>query len=443
MLACACAGPDSPAASAQSASGAVTAYEGARLIVGDGRTVIDDGVMVVEGGKLTAVGPRSKVSVPAAAARVSLTGKTVMPVLVDLHSHVGFSKEGIFEPEHYTRENIVDQLRRLEYYGVGAILSLGTDVGPDTFVLREEQRAGKLDTVRMFLAGRGFVAPGGGPPVSPLEHVPFEVDRPGLARLLVRELAAQKVDMVKLWVDDRQGTKPKLAPDVYRAVIDEAHKQKLRVMAHVWYLDDAKDLLKAGIDGFAHTIRDRVVDSEFIQMAKSRNVWVCSASSVQTVPTPEWIDHAALAETVAPATISALKARLKTPPNAARSSQVVQTLLTNIKTLYDAGVPICFGTDTVTPNHFYGFNEHIELASYVRAGLTPAQAIGIATETSARLLGVTDLGSLQQGKSADFIVLDANPIDDIGNTLKISAVYRRGAAVNRAALKKAWSAPTS
>ena len=223
MLACACAGPDSPAASAQSASGAVTAYEGG-LIVGDGRTVIDDGVMVVEGGKLTAVGPRSKVSVPAAAARVS-DGQ-------DRHAGVGRSPlprrflEGgdlrarALHARKHRRPVAPSRVLRL-----GAILSLGTDVGPDTFVLREEQRAGKLDTVRMFLAGRGFVAPGGGPPVSPLEHVPFEVDRPGLARLLVRELAAQKVDMVKLWVDDRQGTKPKLAPDVYRAVIDEAHKQ--------------------------------------------------------------------------------------------------------------------------------------------------------------------------------------------------------------------------
>ncbi|MBI2835135.1 MAG: amidohydrolase family protein, partial [Acidobacteria bacterium] len=260
---------------------AVTVFEGARLIRGDGSAPLEDAAFVVEAGILKAVGPRGQVSAPARATRVSLSGKTVIPVLVDLHAHVGFSRDGVFAPEHYTHDNIVDQLKRLEYYGVGAILSLGTDVGVDTFRIRDEQRAGQAGGATLYLAGRGFVAPGGGPPVAPLEHVPYEVERPGLGRIFVRELAAQKVDMVKIWVDDRNGTKPKLAPEVYRAIIDEAHKQGLRVMAHVYYLEDAKALVRAGVDGFAHLVRDRDVDDEFVQLMKEHKVFTCAALGVQ------------------------------------------------------------------------------------------------------------------------------------------------------------------
>src|SRR3990172_10518513 len=286
---------------------AVIVFEGARVIVGDG-SVVEDGVLVVRDGVIENVGPRGATSLPPDPSPVSLQGKTLMPLLVDIHGHIGFLKDGVFAAEHYGSENILDQLRILESFGVGAFMSLGTDVGPDAFRIREDEGAGRMGGARLLVAGRGFVAPEGGPTVSPLEHVPHEVDRPEIARLLVRDLADRKVDMVEVWVDDRNGTRPKLPPEIYRAVIDEAHARGLRVMAHVYYLEDAKELLRAGVDGFAHMVRDQELDEEFLRLAKERNVFQAAALAIQSKPADKgWLQDPAFRRAASPAAITRLE----------------------------------------------------------------------------------------------------------------------------------------
>ena len=372
---------------------------------------------------------------PPGASRVSLQGKTVMPLLVDIHGHIGFLKDGVFAAEHYGAENVIDQLRMLESFGVGAFLSLGTDIGPDAFRIREEQRAGRLGGARLLVAGRGFVAPGGGPTISPLEHVPYEVDRPEIARLLVRDLAERDVDMVKVWADDRNGTRPKLAPEIYRAVIDEAHARGLRVMAHVYYLEDAKDLLRAGVDGFAHMVRDQELDEEFVRLAKERNVFQAAALAIQAKPVGSgWLQDPAFWEKT-PAHVVARLERGETGlpgmPTAEQTERFKALMRKNVTKLKAAGIRIALGGDTGIPTRFVGYNEHLELQALVDAGLTPLEALAAGTRVGAEVLGLRDLGTLAPGKSADFLVLDENPVENIANTTKIAAIYRKGLAIAR------------
>jgi imidazolonepropionase-like amidohydrolase len=412
---------------------ALTVFEGARVIVGDG-SVVEDAVVVVRDGVIESIGPKGA-AVPAGAALVSFQGKTVMPLLVDIHGHIGFLKDGVFAAEHYGPENILDQLRILESFGVGAFMSLGTDIGPDAFRIREDQRGGKLGGARLLVAGRGFVAPGGGPTISPLEHVPYEVDRPEIARLLVRDLAERRADMVKVWVDDRNGTRPKLPPEIYRAVIDEAHARGLRVMAHVYYLEDAKDLLRAGVDGFAHMVRDQELDEEFVRLAKQRNVFQAAALAIQAKPVGSgWLQDPAFRERT-PALVVARLERGETglpgSPTPEQTERFKALMRKNVSKLHSAGIRIALGGDTGIPTRFVGYNEHLELQALVDAGLTPLEAISAGTRVGAEILGLDDLGTLAPGKSADFLVLDANPVENIANTTKIAAVYRSGLAIER------------
>ena len=412
---------------------ALTVFEGARVIVGDG-SVVEDAVVVVRDGAIESVGPEGA-AVPPGAALVSLQGKTVMPLLVDIHGHIGFLKEGVFAAEHYGPENILDQLRILESFGVGAFLSLGTDIGPDAFRIREDQRGGKLGGARLLVAGRGFVAPGGGPTISPLEHVPYEVDRPEIARLLVRDLAERRADMVKVWVDDRNGTRPKLPPEIYRAVIDEAHARGLRVMAHVYYLEDAKDLLRAGVDGFAHMVRDQEIDEEFVRLAKERNPFQAAALAIQAKPVGSgWLQDPAFRESTPPDVVARLErgeTGLPGSPTPEQTERFKALMRKNVSKLHSAGIRIALGGDTGIPTRFVGYNEHLELQALVEAGLTPLEAITAGTSVGAEILGLRDVGTLAPGKSADFLVLDANPVENIANTTKIAAVYRSGLAIER------------
>ena len=231
-------------------AGGAVVYEGARLIVGDGKT-IESSAFVVENGRISQVGARGQIKAPAGASRVDLTGKTVMPAIVDAHTHMPTE-----------RQALVDLLQRKAYFGVAAVISMGQDNNDVAFQLRQDPVPG---AARLRTVGRGLTAPEPG-----RTEAPYWVTTEAEARKAVQELAAKKVDMVKIWVDDRDGKYKKLTPELYGAIIDEAHKNKLRVTAHIYTLDDAKGLLRAGLDGFAHTVRDKDIDDEFVGLAKKQ-----------------------------------------------------------------------------------------------------------------------------------------------------------------------------
>jgi imidazolonepropionase-like amidohydrolase len=241
------------------------AFEGARLITGDGGAPIESSAFIIDGNRFTAVGRRGEITVPAAATRIDLTGKTVIPALIDAHVHMGYRKGLSFGPENYTRENLLDTLNRFAYFGVAAILETGTARGDLAYELRAELPPGALYRT----AGRGFGMPNAGPG-GPMRDSAYGVTTEAESRRDVQELAAKKVDMIKIWVDDRNGTVEKLRPDLYRAIIDEAHRHNIRVLAHIVDLNDVKDLLRAGVDGFAHMIRDKDVDDEVFALLKAR-----------------------------------------------------------------------------------------------------------------------------------------------------------------------------
>jgi imidazolonepropionase-like amidohydrolase len=418
-----------------------TLFEGARLIIGDGRA-IESGSVLVEGGTITRVGTSASVAAPKNTIRVDLTGKTIMPGIVLAHGHIGYLKGTTFERENYTRDNIIDQLKRYLYYGVVAMMSTGTDPGDLPYALRNQQHPGAL----FRTAGRGLAAPDASTGNLAMRSVPYGVTTEDEARRDVRELSAKKPDAIKIWVDDRNGTVKKLSPSLYRAIIDEAHKHNLRVIVHVYYLADARDLVEAGADGFLHLVRDEEMDDALVARMKAKHVFVTPNLSTSEAGTyggkPAWLDDPLLAESASAPMIKKVADVYATraggaPRTAATASYQKQQR--SVARLNAAGVTIALGDDTGIENTFYGYGEHHELELMVAAGMTPMQAIIAATRTSAELLKLDRLGTLASGKSADFIVLDANPLDNIGNTKKISKVYQRGQEVDRAALRADWA----
>src|SRR5437016_12802402 len=390
-----------------------TVFEGARLITGDGSAPVVDSAFVVANGQFTAVGRKGQVTVPAGAARVDLTGKTVIPALIDAHKHLAVE-----------RNALIDQLQHFAYYGVGVAMSMGQDTGDVAFQVRQETIP---NAARSRTAGRGLTGPEPG-----RTNAPYWVKTEAEARKDVQELAQKKVDLVKIWVDDRDHTVTKLSPALYGAIIDEAHKHKLRTIAHIFTLEDAKGVLRAGIDAFAHSVRDKDVDDEFVNMMKAKpNMIVDPNLPDRGVK----VDRSWLRESMTAEEFQKVQADSKDDPKAQAFFGIQSR---NLRRLNAAGIKISLGTDGGIP-----WAAHEEMVDMVASGMTPAQVLVASTRNAADLLGLKDVGTIASGKSADFVVLDANPLDDITNTRRINTVYLRGAQVDRAALRGRFTAKKS
>lgn len=424
--------------SAQQQTGQTTLFEGARLIVGDGSAPIENSAFVVQGDSITWVGRRGERQAPAGARRVDLTGKTVMPSLIDGHNHIGLvnERDGSNSKANYTHDNLVDQMQRYAYYGVAAALSMGLEADQElAYKLRDEVIP---NGARFYTVGKGIAAtPMAGPPGDARLGIPYGAATADEGRQHVRELKARNVKFVKIWVDDREGQVPKLKPDVYRAIIDEAHKNNMQVLAHLSRtsaLEDAKDLFKAGVDGFVHTVRDRDVDAEYIAAVKAHpKVW-----TGPNIPGPgqtkEDID--VLAETLPASQIDRMRKGLaQRQASGQKTNELFELHCRNVKKIHDAGMVIGVGTDGTGD----GFGPHEQIDYYVHCGFTPAEAIAAATSINARILFMDRLGTMAAGKEASFNVLDANPLENILNTRKISKVYLRGVEVDRQALRAKWT----
>src|SRR5215510_12538155 len=403
-------------------SAGAKAFVGARIIDGPGKPAIENATLIVRDGRVEAVGPASAVKPPAGAQTINLAGKFIIPGLISTHVHVS-DVQGL-RPPAYTDENTLRQLGVFARYGVTAVLSLGGEKEA-AFKARDAQNTPSLDRTRIYLSGDVITG-----------------KTPEEAREMVARVAAAKPDVIKIRVDDNLGATTKMAPEVYRAIIDEAHQRGLRVAAHIFYLEDAKDLLRAGADLIAHSVRDKEIDDEFISLMKKRDIPYCptltrelSAFVYESTPPffsdPFFLreaDHEVVAQLQEPQRQEAMRKSA----TAQRYKEALAVAKRNLKKAIDSGLLVAMGTDAGPfANRFQGYFEHLELEMMAESGLTPAQILRAATGDAARAMKVDGIGALTNGAWADFIVLERDPLKDIRNTRSIASVWIAGNQVKR------------
>jgi len=418
-LASACGGPGGTA-DLQSAD-TVTVFRGARLIDGRGQVIAESGAIVVHEGRIEAVGPAADVAVPDGALIVNTVGSTIIPGLVNAHGHVGDTQGLESNPAFYTEENLLRQLRQYASYGVTTVVSLGGD--GEAGVRLRDASTGPLDRARLRIAGPVITA-----------------TTPDAARADVDRVAAMKPDFIKIRVDDNLGTTEKMPPDVWQAVIEQAHSHGLRVAAHIFYLDDAKALVRAGVDLLAHSVRDQEVDDELIDLMRARNVCLVPTltrelSTFVYESEPDFFTDPFFLKGVEASVVEALRdpeRRNRTPSSdiSYRYKAALEFASTNARRLAEAGVGVAFGTDTGPPGRFQGFFEHLELELLAEAGLSPAVVLRMATGGAADCLGLSDTGDLAVGRWADFVVLAGDPLSDIRASRTIASVWVGGRQID-------------
>jgi imidazolonepropionase-like amidohydrolase len=423
-----------------------TVLNNVTVIDGTGAAPLANAAIVMTDGKISYVGPAAGVKAPKDAKTLDMSGKFVMPGIIDAHVHIGLMHDVTQDEKYFTPENVNADLKQYAAYGVTTVQVLGTD---KDFVLelRNQQRKSRPTMSRVFSAGQGAVIKGG---YGGLLGVTQPISTPEEGRKLVDEQAAKGVDFIKLWMDDERKTIPvKMPYSVSAAIIDEAHKKHLRAVAHVFYLDDAKELLREGIDGFGHMVRDQPVDQEFLDLMKAKGAWQVSptlsremAYSLAIMP---WLNDNFFTRGVTPGTLDALRgpAREKAvvlgptrfpglPYEKKVFADMDRTLfqtLENYQAMIKAGVKTGMGTDSGPNGRFPGFNAHEEMQLEVMAGRTPMDAIKSATSDNAEWLKDKSIGSIEKGKWADLLVLEKNPLDDIRNTQMVAAVFIAGNSV--------------
>ncbi|WP_082489340.1 amidohydrolase family protein [Dyadobacter sp. Leaf189] len=411
------------------------------LIDGTGAAPRKNVDILIEGKRIKMIGTNIKA---AADTTITLTGQTVVPSFICAHAHIGTLKGTTSNAENYTRDNILNQLQKYQDYGVGAVLVMGTDRPLIFNGLRDSTVAGQLPGARLFSAGYGFNTPDPNPgswmnllqrPATP-EEVPA----------MVEKVAALKPTVLKMWVDDHGGGQ-KMKPEIYKAIISEAHKRNIRVAAHLFYAEDASTLVDAGLDIIAHSIRDKEVDQPLLTKMKQKNVIYIPTLTLDEYQfayagTPGWLNDPFFKNSLEPGvfemiTDKAYGEKIRNSPEYARNMEANKIAMRNLQKIANAGITVALGTDSgAFPVRTQGFTEHLEMEMMVESGLSPMQVITAGTRNAARALQIDkDYGTLETGKVADLIVLGGDPTQDIRNTRKINAVWKEGKMASKGPLK--------
>jgi imidazolonepropionase-like amidohydrolase len=410
---------------------AQTLIKNVRLIDGSGNTPQSNVSILIKADTIAAILPAGS-KLPAATQTLDMGGSTIMPLLVSAHTHLGLIKGNTSTAANYTEANVRRQLQQYLHYGVGTVMALGTD-HPLIFPLRDLSRKDSLGGARLFTAGYGFGVQGGVPPDAFGADI-FRPNTPAEAVADVQKLAALHPDFIKIWVDGN----PRMQPVIYQAIINEAHKQNIKVAAHVFYLEDARNLVKDGIDLLAHSVRDKEIDNALINDMKAKGVFYIPTLSLDEynfiyAGQPVWMNDPFFINSLEPGVWKMLNSddyRAQQQQDQQRDAKMRAFIIavTNLHKLDSAGVNIAMGTDSgAFPVRAQGFSEHLELQLMVEAGINPLKVITYATANGARLLGISSYeGTLAAGKKADFMVLDGDPVTDIKNTRNIIAVWKNG-----------------
>ena len=419
-------------------------FYGARIITGDGSPALEDQSFIVSKGKITTIGPRKDVAPPKGSNRVDLTGRIVIPVFANVAAQPGMNNGAQYGPKNYTRDSLTADLSRYAYYGVMTVLTAGTDSGSLPVSIQNELEEGKIKGARLLTAGRGIAAKGGGP--SALSGTTIQVTGAVDAKKAVMDLADEKVNAIKIWMDDGNGKGPRLSAPAYTAIIEEAHKQKLKVVAQIFSLSDAKDLAGAGVDGFVSSIRDRDVDDALIATMKQKNVFLAPALTAAEAKfvyadKPNWLGEQTMREVYPPQLLGYLNDQFTVDkflrdPELASYRQQYALASKNLKRLSSGGVKIVLGTNSGAANTYPGYFELREMIAMADAGMSPMDVIKSATSASSEALGLTDLGTIAVGKTGDFLALPAgvDPLAKIADIKDLGQLYLDGMEQERSAL---------
>jgi imidazolonepropionase-like amidohydrolase len=395
---------------------------GANVLVGEELERRTGAVVVVRDGSIVHVGDSAEIEIPSEATVLDLSGHTLMPGLIDLHVHLGSPELDADDRMGLAKmpRLILDyaqffpaKRRAFLAHGITTVRSLGDDYGW-VMEMRKMLRAGELEGPQLYAAGPMFTTARGHPvatigvdPASDAVRVPSTPDE---ARLAVAALAVgeYRVDLIKV-IQERGGPKLPLepiAPNVLNAIVDEAHRQELTVVAHWGTLEDLRDVLRAGVDGLQHLesrgIRDEWPE-EILRLMIDRDV--------------------SLAPTLAALEAATLRSRSPLPHNA------LQRSMSHFRILHDAGGRVVAASDAGMPGVRAGAGLHRELQLFTQSGLSPRTALRAATSEAAKDLGTERIGAIAPGRTADLVVLKGDPLRRIEDTRNVIMVFREGRIV--------------
>lgn len=400
-----------------------------------GGTLIDGAVrqadLLLNNGRIEAIGPNLKA--PPGATIVNAHGKSILPGLFDLHTHVSYATVGGSTPDW--GKNLKAYLRA----GVTSLADFGTY--PETFEpIRRLLAEGAWKGPRVYFAAR-FSTPGGhGVEGGRGDFFTSEVLTPRQAHAAMARVLPYKPDVIKVFTDGwRYSTAPDMTSmelDTLKAIVEDAHKAGLPVLTHTVTLAKAKIAARAGVDAIMHGIQDLPVDDELIQIMKAKNVAYGPTAAVYE-PRAGYINEPLLEQLLEPAALESLRNR---PMLAAPSTQRIrkyELLRQNVAALHKAGIVIVTGTDAGITGTHHGWASLREIKLLSGAGLGPMEALKAATANAAKVLRSTNRGTLAEGKIADLLIVNGRPDRDIGDIDKVAMVYQDGKAIDLIGLSTA------